>query len=61
MLYREVLKTRSACPWSPVHTEGEIYTVFDEESESQIKHSQFRRVGSKIMERKNLVLKKVGF
>ena len=36
---------------------GEIYTVFDEESDFQVKNSQFRRLGSKARERKNLVKK----
>ena len=37
-----------------VHTRGEIYTVFDEESEFQVENSQFRQPGPKIW--KNLIL-----
>ena len=40
--------------WSPVHTGGEIHTVFDEEFDFQVKNSQFRLLGSKHLERKNL-------
>ena len=35
---------------------GEIYTVFVEEADLQVKNSQFRRPGSKNMERKNKVV-----
>ena len=37
-IFVEVLKTRSACTLvsHTVHTGGEIYTVFDEESESEV-------------------------
>ena len=54
--YREVLKTREACPRSasekplkkpifwklPVHPGGEISTVFDEESDFQVEIEQIR-------------------
>jgi len=39
----------------PVHAQGEIYTVFDEESNFQVEHSQFRQPGPKKL--KNLIFK----
>ena len=48
IFYREVLKTRSACPRPiPVFAGGEIYTVFDEESDFEVKNCKFRRPGAK--------------
>ena len=43
----------------PVHPGGEIYTVFDEESEFQVENSQFRQPGPKIW--KNLIFKNLVF
>ena len=43
----------------PVGAGGEIYTVFDEESDFQVENEQFRRQRSKIW--KNLVLKNPSF
>ena len=43
------------CWRSPVHARGEIYKVFDDESDFQIENSQFRQPGPNIW--KNLVLK----
>ena len=43
----------------PVHPGGEIYTVFDEESEYQVENSQFRQPGPKIW--KNLIFKNLVF
>ena len=37
----------------PVHPGGEIYTVFDEESDYQVENEQFRRQSSK--QWKNLI------
>ena len=46
--YRAVLKTRSACPRPiPVLTGGEIYTVFDQESDFEVKTGKFRHPGAK--------------
>ena len=43
----------------PVHARGEIYTVFDEESDFQVENSQFRQPGPKIW--KNLIFKNLVF
>ena len=43
----------------PVHPGGEIYTVFDEESDFQVGNEQFRQPGPKIW--KNLILKNPNF
>ena len=39
----------------PLHPGGEIYTVFDEESDFQVENAQFGQPGSKIW--KNLIFK----
>ena len=43
----------------PVQSRGEIYTVFDEESDFQVENSQFRQPGPKMW--KNLILKNLVF
>ena len=37
----------------PVHARGEIYSVFDEESDFQVENSQFRQPGQKIWKKPN--------
>ena len=43
----------------PVHSGGEIYTAFDEESDYQVENEQVRRQRSKIW--KNLILNNPSF
>ena len=43
----------------PVHARGEIYTVFDEESDFQIENSQFRQPEANIW--KNLIFENLVF